>query len=158
MNTGIVSMRYAKAFFRYTEERGSSERVCKQVVGLLKYPERTPDKLEEELQHFSAFLIKKGRISSVRFILRSYVKLYYESQGIMEVTLTTAVPAPELEKKLNAILSGRLKSRLIFETKVDPNLIGGFVVLVNGRMLDASVKRQIDQIRREFVIQNNRIV
>ncbi len=158
MYTGIVSMRYAKAFFKYTEERGSSERVCRQVVSLLKNPELKPESLEEELYNFSRLLIKKGRMSDLRFILRLYVKLCYESQGIVEVSLTTAVPAPELEQRLNKILSERLKCKLIFDTKVDPELIGGFVILAKGKILDASVKRQLEKVRREFVIQNNRIV
>ena len=42
--------------------------------------------------------------------------------------------------------------------EVDPSLIGGFVVQVGDYLLDASVRNQIETIRRQFVVQNNRIV
>jgi F-type H+-transporting ATPase subunit delta len=42
--------------------------------------------------------------------------------------------------------------------EVDPAIVGGFVFTVDDLMLDASVARQIELIRRQFVEKNNRIV
>ena len=44
------------------------------------------------------------------------------------------------------------------EESVDPSLIGGFVLDLEDYRLDASVSRQIEDIRRQLVQKNNRIV
>ena len=44
------------------------------------------------------------------------------------------------------------------ESALDPELLGGFVLELEDEMLDASVRRQIDDIRRQLVQKNNRII
>ncbi len=158
MNTGIISTRYAKALLMYTEENGSGERVCAQVREMLKSPDSVPARLEPELERFVALLLRNGRMGDVRFILRSFVSMYYRSKGVRIASLVTSVPAPGLEEKLHPLLERDFGCKVIFETSVDPSLIGGFVVTVDDRLLDASVRSQIETIRRQFIIQNNRIV
>lgn len=158
MNTGIISTRYAKALLMYVEQTGGGDRVCAQVREILKSPDNIPAKLEPELERFVALLAKNGRIGDVRFILYSFVTMYYRSKGISIAKLTTSVPAPGLEEKLRKLLEDRFGCRLIFETSVDPSLVGGFVVAVDDYVLDASVRSQIETIRRQFIKQNNRIV
>jgi len=41
---------------------------------------------------------------------------------------------------------------------VDPSLIGGFVFDIENYLLDASIKRQLDRIREQFVERNRRII
>ncbi len=158
MNTGIISNRYAKALLMYTEQTGGGERVCAQVREILASPDSVPERLEPELERFVALLVKHSRLDDVRFILRSFVSMYYRSKGIGLATLTTSVPAPGLEEKLRPLLESRLGCKVIFETSVDPSLIGGFVVEVDDYLLDASVRSQIEAVRRRFVKQNNRLV
>lgn len=158
MNTGIISTRYAKALLMYTQENGSGERVCAQVREMLKSPDSVPARLEPELERFVALLLRNGRMGDVRFILRSFVSMYYRSKGVRIASLVTSVPAPGLEEKLHPLLERDFGCKVIFETSVDPSLIGGFVVTVDDRLLDASVRSQLETIRRQFIIQNNRIV
>lgn len=158
MNTGILSVRYARAFLEYTLETGHADRVFHQVNNLLKHPEITPDKLEPELERFAALLVKNHRMDELRFILRTYMRMYYDYKGVKAVHLTTAVPSPELEKRLSRLLERKFSCKVVLESAVDPSLIGGFVVRIDDYMLDASVRNQIESIRRQFIIQNNRIV
>jgi len=44
------------------------------------------------------------------------------------------------------------------DTEIDPSIEGGFILTVNDLALDASVKGQIERIRREFISRNQRIV
>jgi F-type H+-transporting ATPase subunit delta len=65
------------------------------------------------------------------------------------VVITTAVPMPEAE--VNAIID-IVKKRLgamelEIEQIIDPELIGGFTVVINGLVLDASVKRELNELR-----------
>ena len=158
MNTGIISSRYATALLRYTQETGGGERVCAQVRRLLEHPEERPAALEPELERFVRLLVKNDRLDDVRFIFRSFLTMYYRSLGILVAHLTTAVPAQELEQKLRAMLERQLGCEVLLESDVDPDLLGGFTLEVGDYLLDASVRRQIETIRRQFVIQNNRIV
>ena len=159
MNTGIISQRYATAFLRYTQERGSAQRVCEQVRSLLADPHGFESGLEEDLELFIAFLKRKSRMSEVRFILNSYVSLYYKSIGVMLATLTSAREVDSATvQSLCKVLEEHFRCKVNMSFEVDPSLIGGFVVQVGDYLLDASVRNQIETIRRQFVVQNNRIV
>ena len=159
MNTGIISQRYAIAFLRYTQERGSAQRVCEQVRSLLADPHGFESGLDEDLELFIAFLKRKSRLSEVRFILNSYVSLYYKSIGVMLATLTSAREVDSATvQSLCKVLEEHFRCKVNMSFEVDPSLIGGFVVQVGDYLLDASVKNQIETIRRQFVVQNNRIV
>ena len=158
MNTGIIASRYATALLRYTEETGGGERVCAQVRQLLRQPGERPGKLEPELERLTRLLVKNGRLEDVRFIFRSFIAMYYRSRGIRVAHLTTAVPSPELEQKLRTVLEKQFGGDVLIESDVNPDLLGGFTLEVDDYLLDASVRRQIETIRRQFVISNNRIV
>lgn len=158
MNSGIISSRYAEALLRYVGETGGGERVCTQVQQLFSHPEKTPEQLEPELVRFIALLVKNGRMQDVKFIFHDFIVLYYRSLGIQTARLITAVPSPGLVDKLSAILKDRFDCRVVMAVKVDPDIIGGFVLELGDYMLDASVKNQIETIRRQFIIKNKRIV
>ncbi len=158
MNTGIIASRYASALLRYTQETGGGERVCAQVRRMLEHPDQDPGPLEPELERFTRLLVRNGRLEDVRFIFRSFIAMYYHSLGIQLARLTTVIPSEELERKLHAKLEKQFGTKILIETKVDPELIGGFTLEIGNYLLDASVRRQIETIRRQFVIQNNRIV
>ena len=158
MNTGIIASRYATALLRYTQETGGGERVCAQVRRLLAHPEQSPGPLEPELERLIRLVHKNGRLEDIKFILRSFIAMYYRSRGIQVARLTTAVPSQELERKLLALLEKQLGCEVLIDSLVDPALVGGFTLEVGDYLLDASIRRQIETIRRQFVISNNRIV
>ncbi len=65
---------------------------------------------------------------------------------------------PTLESRLRDLIEAKTGCTLILKTEVNPSLIGGFVFEVEDTVLDASVSRQIDIIRRQFIEKNRRIV
>ena len=143
MNTGAISKRYAKALLELSRESGRGERDYAQALALLEHPDRKPAKLEEDIEKLVQLLLRNGRLPYVKFILRSFVDLYRKENGIVEVRLTMASPSPGLEEKLR---------------QVDPDLIGGFVLEVDDKQLNASAKSQLDKIRRKLDELNKRIV
>ena len=141
MNTGAVTKRYAVALLRLTQESGRGEQVCAQVRAMLRDPSSLPSPLEPDLQRFVALLVKNGRQEYLRRIIRTFVDLYCE-----------------LEKRVCKELEQRFGCRIMLETEVDPELIGGYRVEVDGKMLDATVRRQLQVLRRDFIEKTNRIV
>lgn len=158
MNTGAITKRYAKALLLYTRENGTGERVWEQVRSMLRDSSALPDRLEPDLERFIALLAEHGRKDYLRRILSCFVDLYVESVGLKNVRLVTAVPSPGLEERIRESIEKRTGCRVIIETEVDPALIGGFRVTVNGEMLDASVRHQLSVLQRDFIEKNNRIV
>ena len=158
MNSGAVTKRYAVALLRLTQESGRGEQVCEQVRAMLRDSSSLPSPLEPDLDRFVSLLVRKGRQDYLRRIFRTFVDLYCESAGLRHVILTTAFPSPGLEERIRATLEKQLGCRILLESEQDPDLIGGFRVEVDGKMLDASVSRQLQLLRRDFIEKTNRIV
>ena len=161
MNIGIISIRYATALLRYCESTGGAERVCGQVRRLLAGKESSPVVLEPELERFTRLLVRHGRMDCARFILSSFVSMYFKSRGELEAYLITGHHAPcgpcvEAQDDTRAPFGCKVH----FETQVDESLIGGFIVQIDSEyVLDASVRSQLESVRQcSLLIQNNRIV
>ena len=139
------------------------------------------DSMAQELHKFLELLIRNGRIGDVRLVLTTFVIEYYRSRHIKRARLVVADPAlldpeptpsdpvpvegslrqaqrPALESRLRELIGKETGCELLFEAKVDPSLIGGFVFEVEDMILDASVSRQLDVIRHQFIEKNRRIV
>lgn len=156
MNTGVISMRYAKAFYELTAENGSSQKVYGQVQDLLAGQQ--PDNLAPELESLVRLLVKNGRLDLTKYIFESYSELYRSNAGLIKANLTVATESKELENKLHSTLSRMFDGELQFNKKVDPGLIGGFVLEIDDKVLDTSVRNQLALIRAKFDEMNKRLV
>ena len=84
-------------------------------------------------------------------IANSFVNILKKQRGIVPVTVTSAV---KLEKQtLNQILE-KLKSHVEGDFEVteelDPSLIGGFVVRMEDKQIDASISAQLSRMKLEL--------
>lgn len=158
MNTGVISSRYARALLRYVQQTGHGEQVCAQVQTLLRDGMKAPVELEPEIQRIVALLVRNGRMDCVRQIFNTFVRMYHQSEGLVSAKLVTVKPEPALRDRVQALLETQTGHKVILQTSVDPSIIGGFILEVGDYMMDASVSRQIELIRRQFIIDSNRIV
>ena len=158
MNQGAVASRYAKAFLSLVEENGRGEQVFAQVRGLLVDPSAVPQPLEDDISRLVQLLRRNKRLDSLKFILHDFIRLYCEKERIIIVQLTSAVPSPSLAGHVERLLVEKTGCKVLLESKVDPELLGGFVIELRNEMLDASVRTQIDRIRRQLVQKNKRII
>lgn len=188
MNEGIIASRYAKAFLKLVRENGSGDKVVPQVRRILEILESLPAKefsafcqpgmsasriisllstslegipLEKDLCSFISLLVSNRRIPLICTAFRSFLSEHYRSQGVMCGVLKVArsdASVPGLEKKLHELVLNEFGCTLELETREDASLIGGFVFALEDRLLDASVRRQLDIIRRQFVENNRRSI
>lgn len=132
--------------------------------------------LAPDLRKFLELLIRNGRIGDVRLIFTTFVTEYYRARHIKRAKLVVADSAllspeptpsdrelaeplrPTLDVRLRDLIEKQTGCKLILKTEVKPSLIGGFVFEVEDTVLDASVSRQLDIIRRQFIEKNRRIV
>lgn len=154
MNTGTVSQRYAKALLKYVERTGGGEAVYAQVRALLHDPAGFTQEPAPELSRFVELLKRNHRTAYLKFILHSFIRLYDAQTGRKEAVLVTAVPAPEFAARVRELLSRQQDCRLEMEEKVDPALIGGFVLDFDGLRMDASVRSQLSRVLGSLNEQN----
>ena len=184
MNTGVVAYRYGKALLKYVQERGTGEIVYRQVLSLVQrmssyeqlkhilenrddVPQQqkkelmaaaVEETLAPELASFADLVHSQGRMNFLFRMLNSFITQYREANGIIVGRLTTAVPVEGLKEKLEKIFSGRTGASVRLVEDVDEDIIGGFVLELDGCRLDASVEGRLRKIRDELIEKNNRIV
>ena len=158
MNTGVISVRYASALLKLTQESGRGNQVCLQIRQMLDNPDSVPQPIEPDIEKLLALLQKNGRTGFLKFIFSSFVRMYYKSVGIRLAHLTSAVQTEGLEDKIRTLLEKQTGEKVLMDSKVDPGIVGGFIVEVDDYILDASVARQLELIRRQFASQNKKMV
>ena len=115
-----------------------------------------------ELRKFFNLLIRNGRIGDIALALKSFEDQYCQARGIVRGRLVLPSEPDEaarvLENKIRSLIESKTGKTLQLTTEVDETLIGGFVLEVEDKLLDASVSRQLERIRSQFVERNRRIV
>ena len=84
-------------------------------------------------------------------IYLNFKKMYLEYKGILDVEVVSANPlSDELKESLKNKLSKKLDKTIILNEKIDKDIIGGIVLFINGKMIDLSVKNELNQIKRQL--------
>ncbi|MCL6523257.1 MAG: ATP synthase F1 subunit delta [Thermoflavifilum sp.] len=178
MKNSLVASRYAKSLVELAQSMGLLEAVyqdarlldqmcreSRQWSVFLRSPIIKPDKKEKIVSlllkdrihtlsfQFIRLLIKKGRESYLPEIVHSIIDQYFTIQDIHRVSITTAIPVSEeiyetIVRKLREVMGFK---QVELKTQVDPRLIGGFVLQTGDRLLDASVYRQLQEAKKQFL-------
>lgn len=98
---------------------------------------------------FINLLVSKGRESNLPEIVTSFINQYNELKNIRTVNLTTATPVSDSVKSgIQSKIAGYMpKDTIELKTSVDESLIGGFVLEVEDKLYDASVKKALNDMR-----------
>src|SRR6185437_14500149 len=104
-------------------------------------------------QAFVTLLVNKGREASLPEIAHSFITQYKEMKNIKTVRLTTAVPVNDNVKNsiLSKVAANLANDSIDLKTEVDPSLLGGFVLEMEDRLFDASVRRDLNDIKAQFL-------
>lgn len=102
---------------------------------------------------FIQLIVNKGREYFIPEIANAFVSEYKAYNKINDVLLTTAVELDEAEKnKIHAQIAAQFQGMTIdLTTKVDESLIGGFVLEANNNVFDASIIRDLKDIKKQFL-------
>jgi F-type H+-transporting ATPase subunit delta len=113
----------------------------------------TGTKVSELTNAFTKLLTTKGREGDLFEIANSFIAQYNELKGIQTVKLTTAVEiSEELKQSIQATASTTNTSGTIqLETSVNPDLIGGFVLEFNNKLVDASILHDLKVLKLQFM-------
>jgi len=178
-----LATRYAKSLIDLAIEKNQLEKifadmqwlqqVCKQsrdFANLLKSPVIKPEKKQKVVEAiikdnvsditalFARLLITKGRESNLPEIITAFIEQYKKYKNIYTVKLATASPASDDLKRsiIDQIRKTSEMQNIELETTVNEDLIGGFVLQVGDKLIDASVAYDLKLIARQF--ENNDFV
>jgi F-type H+-transporting ATPase subunit delta len=101
--------------------------------------------------NFLRLLIEKGRAGEVEQVAEEFERLAAAEEGELSVELTTAYELSDAEARVIIGQIERRSGRHVEATReVDPALIGGMVLQVGSRRVDASVRGRLEQLGREL--------
>ena len=171
-----VAKRYTKALFELAQEYKILDKVEKdmELIGklinesqdfrdFLSNPLITETSKQEILREllanriqkvtfqFLELLAEKRRIAVLPAVVQQFREMLLEYQRILEGELISAVP---LEKKqfesIKKHLEEMLGQTVTLQTKIQPEIIGGFVVRIQDLVIDNSIRLQLNKLREKL--------
>lgn len=172
-----VASRYVKSLLSLAVEQGALEQVHQDMqlfnnicvsntdfVRMLRSPIVKHDKKKDILEKIFKgkvhqlslaiidILTAKNREPLLPSIAKEFHAAYNEFKGIGKATVTTTIPVDaqlrgELERIVKKLSN---KDKIELEEKVDPELIGGFILNVGDKQIDASIKSKLKILKVKF--------
>ncbi len=169
-----VAARYASALFEVAQEAGSVDAVASDLDRFDQLVEASPDlarlirnpvfTAEEQERAVAAILDKAGvsgfagnfirlvaanrRLFALPDMIRAYRTLVAEYKGIVRAQVSVAEPPSDrIMGGIKSALRDVAKAEVDVDIRVDPSLIGGLVVKIGSRMVDASLRTKLNSIR-----------
>jgi F-type H+-transporting ATPase subunit delta len=108
--------------------------------------------INTETFKFLMVLIERNRINLLSSIINSYLELVYKTASIKMIEVSTASAFTNLQKNtLIQKLKELTKAREIrLGITVDPNLIGGFLIKTDSKVIDFTIKNQLQQLAKHL--------
>ena len=157
MDIGVISTRYARALLKSATDAKLEDQVYQEMMTLGKSFTDVPvlrqtidnpmlDKAKKQMlletaaggksctltQTFIALVLKEDRENMIQFMAYSYVTLYRKQKNVIRGKLTTAARVSvETEQKMRQMVESKTQGTVEFETEVNPDIIGGFILILN---------------------------
>ncbi|MFM2317293.1 MAG: hypothetical protein RLZZ155_1625 [Bacteroidota bacterium] len=170
-----LSSRYAKSLINLASERGETDVLLKdmlQIAGsissskdlqvMLASPVINGDKklkvlfsvfpeLIKTTHVFLELIVSKGREGELGEIAQSFVQQVKTGRNIFDVELISAVTADDaLRAEVTKVAKNICGGEVEITEKVDSDLIGGFILRVNGMEYNASVSGKLKKVKKDF--------
>ena len=173
MDIGVISVRYARALLKSATDAKIEDAVYHEMQLIAKSYIEVPqlrhtidnpmlakdkkqmllttaaggDAASDLTKAFIALVLKEDRENMIQFMANSYVTLYRKQKNIIRGKLTTAARvSPAMEQKMRTMVEQKTQGTVEFETEVDPDIIGGFVLEYDTYRMDASVRAKLNSI------------
>ena len=172
MDIGVISVRYARALLKSATDAKIETDVYKEMQTMAKTYTEVPqlrqtidnpmlskdtkqtllltavgEKPCELTKAFISLVLKEDRENVMQFIANSYVTLYRQQKNVIRGRLITATAvSPAAEQKMRQMVESKTNGTVEFETEVNPDIIGGFILEYDTYRMDASVKSKLNSI------------
>ncbi|GAB4251028.1 MAG: ATP synthase F1 subunit delta [Ekhidna sp.] len=176
MSEGRIAVRYAKPILELAEENKVLDKVkadmeafsgiCKEnrdfslmlkspIIPHLKKAEILKKTFSGKVNDLTLktfdLITRKNREGILEAIANEFVHLYNQKKGISEVTVTTSIKLDAGMRKSFEALSKKVTGKEpILSEKVNPEIIGGFVLKYDDKQIDDSVRGQLKDLELKF--------
>jgi len=173
-----IARRYARALFGLGEKDGKYKKYMEELVNLttvlnankslfravmfplhdIKFRKEILNDLAKGMNISSPvlnlliLLVENERIKYLPYILEDYSKLVDEKENVIRGKIYSPYPLEEeILKEIEGILSEKLKKKVILDVVEDKTLIGGLKLVLNGIVLDGTIRKQLE-IMKETIL------
>lgn len=176
MAIGVISVRYARALLKCAMELNLEDKVYQEMITLADQYNRVPElrstidnpmleknkkqallqaacgkNLSELTARFIQLVLQEGRENVIQMMATSYITLYRKQNNIISGRLITATTVTsEVEQKMKQMVQRKYQGTVEFQTEVDPDIIGGFILEYDSYRMDASVQTKLHNILKEL--------
>jgi F-type H+-transporting ATPase subunit delta len=178
MNNPRLAGTYAKSLVDLATELGQldtiyadmkfMQSICKtnpDFIAVLRSPIIKPDKKEKIIESiitggvntttglFIALLVRKGREANLPEIANAFIEQFNKIKDIHQLKIITAIPISESLKNdiVEKVKSSTQLQNIEIDIAVKEELIGGFVLEMEGTLIDASILRDLKEIKKQFM-------
>ena len=108
--------------------------------------------VNSETFKFLMVLVNRDRINLLKSVITNYLELVYETASIKTIDVVTAVEFSNAQKntliqKLKELTNAR---EIKLNITIDPNLIGGFLIKTESKVVDFTIKNQLQQLAKHL--------
>ena len=108
--------------------------------------------VNSETFKFLMVLVSRDRINLLKSVITNYLELVYETASIKTIEVVTAIEFSNAQKntliqKLKELTNAR---EIKLAITVDPNLIGGFLIKTESKVIDFTIKNQLQQLAKHL--------
>jgi F-type H+-transporting ATPase subunit delta len=109
------------------------------------------DKMNKISIAFFKLMINKGRGNVLYATAYEFINQYDILNNITQATVVSATPLSDANKaKMLAEVKASVGGEVVLDAKVDPELIGGFVLTVGDRQVDTSIANNLKKLKKDF--------
>ncbi|MBN9312524.1 MAG: ATP synthase F1 subunit delta [Chryseobacterium sp. 39-10] len=176
MLTSKVAKRYAQGLLNFTQELGTTDTIFSEMGDVVKTIAGSRDfqnffsspiidakkKTAAAIEIFKGFspvtrnliklVIMHGRESQLQNIAQEFINKVEDLHGVQRVTLTSATPLSE--ENISSILKSTslVNHDKNFDLKsiINPEILGGYILRVGDQQVDASVRTELNKLKKEF--------
>ena len=174
----LVATRYAKSLLQLAAEKGQLEKVfsdmqvvstvCeenREFTNFLKSPIIKTDKKVAVIKGifsgkvtdislgFLSILTQKRRESYMDEMAKAFIEQYKQHKNILTAVITSAIGIDSTVKaKVLELVKQTTSGEVELVEKIDKNLIGGFILTIGDKQVDASVSRKLSELRKTFTV------
>ncbi|MBT6691207.1 ATP synthase F1 subunit delta [Candidatus Parcubacteria bacterium] len=107
--------------------------------------------VDSVVDNFVVYLKEKRLMATLPGVIEELEALYFEEQGIIkaQISAKTDLPAKNIEA-IEEILNKKTGQKIITEQVKDDEVLGGVVVKYNDKIIDMSLKRQLNNLAKQL--------
>jgi len=97
-------------------------------------------------------LLRKGRILHLADVIAAYRATVEEHRGIAQARVVTAVPLEQdLSERIREEMERLTGKQVRIRSLVDPRIIGGVIIMIEGQIYDRSIRHELDRLRKRLI-------